>query len=58
MCPRCALDVRATPLKVLVVLRNEPGSCPEFRRVVDREIEDRLTGMDLDDPCDEQIGEG
>jgi len=58
MCARCVLDVRATPLTVLAVLRGEPGSCLQFRQVVDREIEDRLTGMDLDDPCDEQIGEG
>jgi hypothetical protein len=56
MCPRCTtLDLRATALKELAVLRDDRGICEQLRRAVDAEIEERSHAFDIDNPLDEKL---
>jgi len=48
------LDLRATPLKVLAVLRDD-RTCERFRNAVDREMAERMAALDIDDPLEEQL---
>lgn len=54
MCVKCTRDLRQVPLKELAVLRDD-RTCDAFKAGVDREMEERLAALDLDDPCDEQL---
>jgi hypothetical protein len=56
MCPRClTLDLRATALKELAVLRDDRAICERLRRLIDAEIDERRNALDLDDSSDEKL---
>jgi hypothetical protein len=56
MCKHCrTLDLRATRLVVLAVLRDERTVCAALKRTIDAEIVERMAALDIDDPRDEQV---
>jgi hypothetical protein len=56
MCPRCTtLDLRATPLRELAVIRDDRRICEPLRAAIDAEIEERSHALDLDDPGGEKL---